>query len=472
MTAPLKLLLLGDSDSQLLACSALCRFPATTAVSITVNAIPRKGTPKAVLDRVAALGELWRLETGQLLSHPELLHFDAIGVFLTGSKIADFRHRVSLLPGGNRPVLFCGFNGVVLERFEEAISWRLGYDLICLNGPRDKAALDRLLQGTPFSDQAVVITGLGRNDSGEVAGTADGERPRRLVFAEQVVMPARAQERQRMVRVLAELARRSPDWEVVIRPRIAPDEATFHQVKTHISQTLLETLGHPPINLRLDYTPMPQLLEQARLLATVSSTAFFDALDHGCKPLVMADFGMGAGIGSHVFAGSGVSFCLNAVDDLDSLDSELSYPSPGWLDWMGYGHEHQPGKLLEAIATAIQGENPLFHLDEPGFITNAYQPANLQEEAVAPTSQSHRSHLPLDEPGYMSDGDNPNFNKLRLGAEAAIQQRNYAKAVELLELAMSMRPNHRNLARRLWAVRSTNRLSRRLRLLYTPRFVG
>ena len=72
----------------------------------------------------------------------------------------------------------------------------------------------------------------------------------------------------------------------------------------------------------------------------------------------------------------------------------------------------------------------------------------------------------------MSDGDNPNFNKLRLGAEAAIQQRNYAKAVELLELAMSMRPNHRNLARRLWAVRSTNRLSRRLRLLYTPRFVG
>ena len=35
-----------------------------------------------------------------------------------------------------------------------------------------------------------------------------------------------------MVRILADLARRSPNWEVLIKPRIAPDEATFHVLET------------------------------------------------------------------------------------------------------------------------------------------------------------------------------------------------------------------------------------------------
>ncbi len=439
MTTELKLLLVGDSDSQLLACSALCRFPSATNVAITVNAIPREGTPASILKRVSALGTLWRLELGQLLRHPELLQFDAIGVFLTGSKIADFRHGVGLLPGRNRPLLFCGFNGVVLERFEEAISWRLGYELICLNGPRDQAALRRLLRSTPFASQADVLTGLGRNSTDIAVRTANSERPRRLVFAEQVIMPARDQERQRMIRILAELARRSPDWDVVIRPRIAPDESTFHRVGTHISQTVVETLGHPPANLRLDYTPMPELLQRSRLLVTVSSTAFFDALDHGCRPLVMADLGMEAGNGSHVFAGSGVSRCLNAVDDLDSLDAELPWPNLDWLAWMGYGPAHQPSNLLDAIIKAkANGSLP----------------------------------LPLDQPGYAVNGHNLSFNQLRISAEQAIQQRNYGEAAALLELAQLLRPTHRNVARRLWAARSSNRLHRRLRLLLSPRFMG
>ena len=72
---------------------------------------------------------------------------------------------------------------------------------------------------------------------------------------------------------------------------MAPDEATFHSVDLHISETLQQCLGHAPSNLKLDYRPLPELLRQARLMATVSSTAFFDALDLGCKPVVMADFG-------------------------------------------------------------------------------------------------------------------------------------------------------------------------------------
>ena len=92
------------------------------------------------------------------------------------------------------------------------------------------------------------------------------------MFAEQVIMPASTSERPGSC-VFSDLANRSPNWEVLIKPRIAPGDATFHDVDTHISTTLKQSLGVPPANLRLDYRPLPVLLKQARLLATLSSTA-------------------------------------------------------------------------------------------------------------------------------------------------------------------------------------------------------
>ena len=51
-----------------------------------------------------------------------------------------------------------------------------------------------------------------------------------------------------MVRLLSDLAIRSPNWDVVIKPRIAPGDATFHDVETHISTTLSRPSGClPPI---------------------------------------------------------------------------------------------------------------------------------------------------------------------------------------------------------------------------------
>ena len=160
MSKPFRLLLIGDSDSQLLACEALCRFPEHLNVEVTINAIPRDGTPEGILQRAQKLGTLWRFEMGRLLTHPELLQFDAIGVYLTGSKLSDFRLALSLNAGPRRPLLFCGFNGVVLERFIEGISWRLGYDLICLSGPRDQEALEQIVEGTPSEQPASVLVGL------------------------------------------------------------------------------------------------------------------------------------------------------------------------------------------------------------------------------------------------------------------------------------------------------------------------
>ena len=438
MSSPFRLLLIGDSDSQLLACEALCQFPDHLKVDVTINAIPREGTPETILQRAKALGRLWRFDIGQLLTHPELHQFDAIGVYLTGSKISDFRLALSLLSRSVRPLLFCGFNGVVLEKFLEGMSWRLGYDLICLNGPRDQDALQQMVLGSPFAEQSTVLTGLRRNGGPGTKTTIPNEKRRRqLVFAEQVVMPRDARDRANMVRILADLARRSPDWDILIKPRIAPDESTFHEAETHISLTVLQSIGQPPSNLKLDYRPLPELLGQSRLMATVSSTAFFDALDFGCRPVVMADFGMNPTNGSHVFAGSGVWQILDAVNDLNALDQDLGQPNPEWLSWMGYGRTWNPEQLIVSLKQVR---------------TNDQEPIQAKS-------------------GYLSNA-NLSFNQLRRDAEHAIEEGNWNEAQSLLKLGSLMRPTHRNIARRLKAVEQTNRLLRRLLLILTYRHVG
>ena len=92
------------------------------------------------MERLAQRATLRHQSLARLLRDRRLQNFDAIGVFLTGSKLNDIR--LALQRNRQRPLLFCGFNGVVLDHFIEGVSWRLGYDLICLSGPRDQDALE------------------------------------------------------------------------------------------------------------------------------------------------------------------------------------------------------------------------------------------------------------------------------------------------------------------------------------------
>ena len=190
----------------------------------------------------------------------------------------------------------------------------------------------------------------------------------------------------------------------------------------------------PPTNLRLDYRPLPVLLKQARLLATLSSTAFFDALDFGCRAIAISDLGLQPNYGGHVYAGSGVWRSLEAIPNLDALDAEGPSPDPRWLEWMGYGQQFSPSALLEAL-----------------------------------NEQKHRTpEPPPSRIGYPGNAQS-SFNQLRLGAEAAIASGDWTNARELLWQAAMMRPLHRGVARRHWAVRQSNPLIRQIALLMSYR---
>ena len=101
---------------------------------------------------------------------------------------------------------------------------------------------------------------------------------------------------------------------------------------------------------------------------------------------------------------------------------------------MGYGQQFSPSALLQA----------------------------LQEQKGQPP-QSLPSTI-----GYPGNAQS-SFNQLRLGAEAAIATGDWSSAQELLCQAALMRPLHRGVARRYWAVRQPNPLLRQIALVISYR---
>ncbi|GLK67831.1 DUF6716 putative glycosyltransferase [Hansschlegelia plantiphila] len=323
----------------------------------------------AVRERLSGRFEIIERSLGALAVQEDALGCDAIGVYATGSRVALFRHAAELAArvlGRPRPALFCGFNGLVLNRFEEGVAWRLGFDQICLNGPRDREAFSHFVTTTEFSGQPVVVTGLRRRTDAapQPMKPQPGPGRRLFVFAEQVAAPADPRRRFELVTALARLAAASPGWDVAIKARVRPEEQTFHDQTRHVEK-LVAKLPDRPANLFVSYEPLDDLLPRADLFGTISSTALFDALDNGVPSLLVADFGVRNAHGAHVVFGSGLSVKLGELASLDAAPRRA--PDPQWLDRVGYGDQHSPDALidrLEAFDPSVPLPNALYMFEE------------------------------------------------------------------------------------------------------------
>lgn len=262
--------------------------------------------------------------------------------------MALFRHTLELgarAMDRPRPALFCGFNGLVFEKFEEGLAWRLGYDVIALNGPRDRRAFEEFVRGSPFAAQPHVVTGLHRRPSAPARSTKGDAAGRKLfVFAEQVVAPRLDAEREALVSTLLRLANNSPNWDVILKARVRREGQTFHFQTGHIAD-VVDAIGPTPPNFSVSYAPLDDLLARADLFATMSSTALFDALDHGVPSLVAADFGVRNADGLHVFFASGLMASLAELGSLD--DAPPLAADPDWLEWVGYAGDASPDTLVD-----------------------------------------------------------------------------------------------------------------------------
>lgn len=343
-----------DLDSQVFGALPLARAFAKRGWQAVFALDPAKSLPAVVAEQLAGEFEVMSRPVNLLPCEADAFSFDAIGVYVTGSRISLFRHALELasrIRNGRRPALFCGFNGLVFQKFEEGAAWRLGYDVVCLNGPRDRDDFVDFVQGSDFTGQPYAMVGLRRRPDLPMRPQRpprdDGGR-KTFVFAEQVIVPRSQRERRALVETLIELAERSPNWDVVIKGRVRPDEQTFHQQSMHI-ETLVNEFPDRPNNLILSYDPLGPWLEKADMFATLSSTALFDALDYGAPSLVVTDFGLRNADGAHVFFSSGLSVRLHELASLD--EAPWREPDARWLDRVGYGPSSSPDELIDRLET-------------------------------------------------------------------------------------------------------------------------
>lgn len=347
--------LVFDSDSQYFACRNLVDWFRKAGWSVKFAVLGEfrppatAGVANLEIIRIDDLDELWKL--------PQTAGVDAIGAYLPGSKLRRLWHgaEAHFLQKGTRPLLFTGYNGVVLQKFQDGISWRGGYDLIALNSIEDHQKAVAFSSHSKLERPALMpIIGINRTDKPSkvsVTRSPFWESRKKVVFAEQVLFPRSQGEKFTLYSHLVRIAAENPDWQVVVKPRTLPDSSTFHRQADHISQFISRNFVLP-VNMTVCYDSLDQVLKESTVLLSISSTAFFDAIGLGVPSYTISDFGISSSYGTHFFHGSGCTICLSSITRL-SHDHFRDYPSPEWLEFKGFSPRFSPATIVVGLEELI-----------------------------------------------------------------------------------------------------------------------
>ncbi|MCP9928022.1 DUF6716 putative glycosyltransferase [Cyanobium sp. CH-040] len=344
----MRLALISDTPGALEACRLLGRQLQAAGAEVTLIAAPTLAhehgaasppdAPTLALEPLAAAAS-------------ELLdHVDAAGVFVEPQTLQPFlevRRQAERLRG--RPACPL-FTGPPLPLVGDALSAdllpRLGYDLICLQGPVQVEELGWLIRGTPHAAQAHEPIGLWGLPI-EPIGTTVSREPL-LVVLEQEAVPAGAKDKALLYRRLRSLALAAPDWTVRLQPDYPlsadPEEWDETALAWHHG---LDT--ERPANLQIGRRDDLTLnLMLAWACVGISSPWLLSAMVWGKPAAVVADYGIRTDFDGPLFFGCGL---MRQLADCLPLEELLSSPraNPGWLAGLGWTIADGPQRLLRRL---------------------------------------------------------------------------------------------------------------------------
>lgn len=378
-----RVFLIFDSDSQYFACKSLVPQFLRSGWVVEFVILGDFKTPDTnelsgvSVTRVETVDDVWAV--------PNLGACDAIGAYLPGSRLRIIWNQACAYyeSHGRRPLLFTGYNGVVLERFEDGISWRSGFDIIALNSPEDLEKANAFAGHSTIQRPTLMpIVGINRNEKAldpKLGFVSNWENLRQVVFAEQVLFPRGVREKFYLYSQLIRIALENPDWEVIVKPRTLPGGTTFHRQTDHISEFISRHFALPS-NMRIRYEPLDKILKETTVLFSISSTAFFDAVSMGVPSYVLSDFGISTNYGTHYFHGCGCTICLADIGQL-SHDLFRATPSNAWLEFKGFSSQFTPANIVQELNRLIDaGKNcaPLIPVETEQRLTA--EPADIPEE--------------------------------------------------------------------------------------------
>ncbi|MEV4551813.1 DUF6716 putative glycosyltransferase [Nonomuraea wenchangensis] len=350
------MLAVADSDSYLKwAACLLDDLPEGSSADLVVVRTPIAPSPEQIAAAVSGRGRPAPpvLSARSVRRLAERTRPDVILVACTGPVVDVLVSGVldGLRP---RPVFVSGLPGISVPATEKAWIYRSGCDLFVVHSEREVAEFGEIA-GRLGGGGAVGLARLPFLRAGTAQAGGD-----RVVFATQAKVPRGREQRERILHALAELARRRPDLDVVVKLRALEDERQTHRERHHY-QRLWREMGEPG-RLRFAAGPMHEQLAQAAGFVTVSSTAALEAIALGVPSLVLTDFGVSAEMINVVFEGSGL---LGTLDDLAAGGFRAA--SPAWCA-ANYFHPAERddwAALLAGLVSAGPGGPATSLLDGP-----------------------------------------------------------------------------------------------------------
>lgn len=313
--SPRRVLVLATFDSFLKAALPLARFFEGKGCSVDYRLIRVRAGQLSARQRAAIgfSGTLTPASLRDVLAEPGLADFDVILLALDGRRTSAFLEAMRARAGTRRPLTVAFYPGVVFRYHVHGLANRFGADLILLNSPADQLLFRRTATALGCDDDRGLCLGSTVLSAPAAARPAPVWPPATVVYAEQPDVPASRIERLYLIDRLIEYARRYPDRRILIKPRLAPGETTLKRTTFHLAHLLEEAarLSAVPANLAISYAPIEDLLDEADLCLTVSSTVALQAAARGIPFAAIGDFGVCEDYGTHFFIDSG---CLASFD--------------------------------------------------------------------------------------------------------------------------------------------------------------
>ncbi|MFY0691449.1 MAG: hypothetical protein JXR14_05930 [Paracoccaceae bacterium] len=263
-----------------------------------------------------------------------LVEYDAIVVSRIFAPLRDMMRGLHHRASAHRPAVVA-FQGGLDFTPERGFKHRLDADIVYVVPRKDVARYDAFAAprcagwqvarfGHPFFMRGTATPPRAEGD---------------IYFFAQALSPATPESRMFIVRMLAELARRSPERDVLIKLRHLPEENRAHLHKEkHPYPALLEALGSGrPANLKLTACSMDAALEAAGRGITCTSTAAIDLIREGVPTQVFLDYPQNyldplVTPMRALFEGSGVITDLAGV-----MEAQIGALQEPWLEQMFCG---------------------------------------------------------------------------------------------------------------------------------------
>jgi Putative glycosyltransferase (DUF6716) len=260
--------------------------------------------------------------------------------------------------GPARPVVVSGLPGVALPIHRRAIRARRDTDLFVAHSIRERGDYQRAFGAERLPVRVALATLPFLTDGNDRGGSPDGP----VVFAAQPSVPPERDERIDLLRRLAALSPPAP----IVKLRAEDAEMATHNEPWPYPQLWRELVERHEVGgdeLEFLSGPLEPVLDRARCLVTVSSTAALEAIARGVPVLIVDHLGVDERLLNGIFGGSGL---FGALDDKGV--GAAAPPDAAWREH-NYLHGHERDDLLDQIADVARGTSSISAVPRRGLPT-------------------------------------------------------------------------------------------------------